>query len=115
MEILLSHGADINAAGWKGYDVLGVALKGGHARIGQMLLQHGARIEKQRSYGSLFRAIYYGQKDVVRLLLDNGAAMDWLSESDMQVLEITPESHIMEILDMIKGYDQIQHEGSFHR
>ncbi|KAJ7048703.1 hypothetical protein C8F01DRAFT_1070277, partial [Mycena amicta] len=76
-QLLLEHGADINAQGGKFGTALQVASLGGHLDLARLLLEHGADVNAQGGlYGnSLQAATYKGHLDVVQLLLEHGADM----------------------------------------
>ena len=97
-EILLNHGADLNAAEGADYDVLDVALTKGHAQICRILLKYGATIDRKRDF-CLFDSILSRRQDIIQLLVDNGADISWLSESQLKLLGPIPD----EFLQMLKN------------
>ena len=97
-EILLNYGASVNAAGVGGEDILDVALRKRHDHIGRMLLKNSATIERDRAGLRLFDAIYYKNKDIVQLLVENGADLSWISDDGLRRLGIIP----YEILDILR-------------
>ncbi|KAM5464207.1 hypothetical protein MauCBS54593_007026 [Microsporum audouinii] len=80
VELLLDHGAKINAKDGNKLTALHVAITGTHKEVVSLLLERTAPIEEKGSYGDtpLVRAIQAGSKDLVQLLLEHGAQVDGL-------------------------------------
>lgn len=74
---LLQKGVLVDAADSAGYTALHYATRGGHVRVCEILLEHGAKVNA-RTRGikatPLHRAAYMGHVEVVDLLLRHGAA-----------------------------------------
>ncbi|SPO05222.1 uncharacterized protein DNG_07909 [Cephalotrichum gorgonifer] len=79
-ELLLDHGANINAKDRGKMTALHIAVTGGHKDVVSLLLDRSARIEEKASYGEtpLMRAIQANSKDIIILLLKYGARVDGL-------------------------------------
>lgn len=79
-ELLLNHGARINAKDQSKLSALHIAITGVHKEVVALLLERSARIEGKDTYGDtpLNRAIQVGAKDIVKLLLEHGARIDRL-------------------------------------
>ncbi|KAH6839397.1 hypothetical protein B0I37DRAFT_357994 [Chaetomium sp. MPI-CAGE-AT-0009] len=79
VQLLLEHGADVNAEywdGWGGYgNALSAASSDGHLHIIQLLLEHGADVDARAGHfgSALSAASGRGHLDTVRLLLEQGA------------------------------------------
>lgn len=79
IELLLNKSADINAKTemvfFKGYTALIAAVSGGHARAVKILIEKGADVNTkfQGRWSSLVIASVANYKDVVEILLKNGA------------------------------------------
>ena len=79
-ELLLDHGARINARDQSRMSALHIAITGVHKEVVSLLLDRSARIEGKDSDGDtpLNRAIQAGAKDIVKLLLEHGARIERL-------------------------------------
>ena len=73
VQMLLNYTLDLNFVSKKGQDLLHHAARGGHARVVQILLDHGAIFYEGRRGDLLYLAAINGHQDVVQLLLDHGA------------------------------------------
>ena len=75
VELLLSHGADVNAQGGPYGNALQAASYKGHKTTVKLLLSHGADVNAQGGpYGNALQAASYkGHKTTVKLLLSPGA------------------------------------------
>ncbi|KAL9063225.1 MAG: hypothetical protein Q9161_009580 [Pseudevernia consocians] len=98
-ELLLDHGARINARDRNQLSALHIAITGVHKEVVSLLLDRSARVEGKDNNGDtpLNRAVQVGAKDIVKLLLEHGARIDrlpgtiTLSESQTSVEERTRE------------------------
>ena len=79
-ELLLDHGAKINARDESKMSALHIAITGMHKEVVSLLLDRSARMEGKDSNGDtpLNRAIQAGAKDIVKLLLEHGARIERL-------------------------------------
>ena len=73
IQMLLKYNLRVNAISHKGQNLLHHAARGGHARVVQLLLDHGVSYYEGRRGDPLYLAAINGHQDVVQLLLDNGA------------------------------------------
>ena len=76
-ELMLTHHAIVQTLAADGTSPLLLAVKGGHARLCQMLIDKGADtaiLEPQSNHNLLHLATLGGYGDIVRLLLDKGLA-----------------------------------------
>ncbi|KAJ6103492.1 hypothetical protein N7486_005919 [Penicillium sp. IBT 16267x] len=75
VQILLEHGADVNAQGGHYGNALYAASWEGHDKIVQMLLEHGADVNAQGGdFGNALQAASSkGHDKIVRMLLEHGA------------------------------------------
>ena len=77
VDLLLRHGADVNARDAAGNTALmGVCFKG-HLEIARILIEHGTDVNAQNSMGAtaLIYAATYGHSEIVKVLLSHGAAI----------------------------------------
>ena len=70
LKLLLAHGADINAQGPSGSNVLTVAIMGGHQQVIETLLQHAAKLSPGTVLPALGMAAMTGQKTTLVHLLE---------------------------------------------
>ena len=73
LQLLLSYNFDVNVVSNKGQNLLHHAARGGHARVVQLLLDHGVIYYEGRRGDPLYLATINGHQDVVQLLLNHGA------------------------------------------
>ena len=73
VQMLLNYTLDVNVVNLKGQNLLHHAARGGHARVVQLLLDHGVSYYESRRGDPLYLAAINGHQDVVQLLLDHGA------------------------------------------
>lgn len=75
IELLLKHGANIDALDKSGHTMLATAAKSGHHRIAKLLLGYGANIEAQNDdkQTPLWLAVNGHDYQITELLLQNGA------------------------------------------
>lgn len=91
VELLLRKGAEINARtnSKLGISPLMLASMNGHTKVVKLLLQHGsdinAHIETNRN-SALTLAAFQGRPEVVRLLADNRANLEWRSKNGLTPL-----------------------------
>ena len=75
VELLLEHGADVNAKGSDDGTALQAASYKGHEKVAELLLEHGADVNAEGGgYGTALQAASYnGHEKVAELLLEKGA------------------------------------------
>ena len=73
VRMLLSLSLDVNVVSHEGQNLLHHAARGGHARVVQLLLDHGVSYYEGRWGDPLYLAAMNGREAVVQLLLDHGA------------------------------------------
>eukprot|EP00054_Salpingoeca_dolichothecata_P026409 m.188650 g.188650 ORF g.188650 m.188650 type:complete len:281 (+) comp25649_c0_seq2:354-1196(+) len=78
VNVLLTHGADLEATNLHGWTALTAASRKGHTSIVQVLLQAGAKIAHQDKtfYTPLMHASVKGQVETLQVLLNSGADVD---------------------------------------
>jgi len=74
VEMLLAHGAEVNAGDASGDTALSYAAAGGHLDVAQVLLDHKANVNSRGSMGMtpLDRALMDGNKEMAELLRRHG-------------------------------------------
>ena len=80
LQLLLNHGASVNAVDSFGYTPLHAAARQGHVDILQLLLNHGASVNAVDNFGGtpLHYAAREGHVDILQLLLSHGVSvMQW--------------------------------------
>jgi ankyrin len=90
VQLLLDHGADVNAETEEGLTLLHQVSFGRYelledgVRVTELLLEHGAEVDTRDKdqWTPLHVASYFGNVEIVRLLLDHGADPEANAESD---------------------------------
>jgi ankyrin repeat protein len=78
-DLLIRHGADVNAPDYKGFTPVHVAAEAGITDVIRLLAANGADVNARTYYGQhtpLDRAAVAGRSDAVRLLVELGTAVD---------------------------------------
>lgn len=87
MELFLRHGADINFVSATGEQALMLAAWKGRAAAVRWLLAHGAQINRHgRQWSALHYAVFAGQDEVAKILIEAGADINALSSNGSSVL-----------------------------
>ncbi|KAJ7847783.1 hypothetical protein B0H13DRAFT_2405537 [Mycena leptocephala] len=75
VQLLVEHGANVNAQGGNYRSALQAASDWGHINIVQLLIEHGANVNAQGGHfgNALQVASYRGHIDIVQLLIEHGA------------------------------------------
>ncbi|KAL8827130.1 MAG: hypothetical protein Q9170_007136 [Blastenia crenularia] len=114
-KLLLDHGADVHAMGSEEYSPLNVAAHAGHAEVVKLLLERGAKLREaisEDSPTSFFWACQEGFEDVVRVMLEHGAAAEaethWGRKSLRAAIQ-QRQMNVVEILDE-HGFQVAEHE-----
>jgi ankyrin repeat protein len=94
VEVLLAHGAHIEAPGELDKTPLAEAIERGHTDVAALLLQHGADINAKghESFSPLFLAVQTGQGRLVSFVLQHGADVNYRGfegDSPKQSLPLT--------------------------
>ncbi|KAI1460619.1 ankyrin repeat-containing domain protein [Annulohypoxylon moriforme] len=82
VKMLLIHGADPNKYPNGGDSALLRAVQGNHVEVVKVLIQYGARIDvpdelrDDTRWEPVERAVFYGQGDIIRILVEGGADID---------------------------------------
>jgi ankyrin repeat protein len=110
VKYLIQRGLDVNAyGGTLGGAVLNAAASGGHADVVEFLLSTGANLDvSEPERNPLFGAIYVGNKDIVRLLLEAGidASIKYSGESmkDMDAVAFAQERGRIDLAEVIRSW-----------
>lgn len=99
VELLLKHGALVDAPDWDQRTALRAAAWGGHEDIVKALLQHGADVNRTDDEGrtALIAAAYMGHSEIVEHLLNFGAEIDHADSDGRTALSVAalcvPSNH----------------------
>ena len=120
--VLLEHGANVNAEGFRHRDsALQVASGRGHLAFAEMLLAHGADVNERNDIGetALMDACEQGYLAVVRLLLAHGADMSPRDQSgESAIWEAAENGHadvVRVLLEAGADLDGVPHPYSLKR
>ena len=101
VELLISKGADVNAGGWT---PLHITADTGRTDIARSLIAAGANLEasslKAGDWTPLMEAAYY-QKDMVSLLISEGADVNKLSDNGWTVLDGAVDEGRLDIAELL--------------
>ncbi|KAL0019413.1 hypothetical protein WJX77_011093 [Trebouxia sp. C0004] len=86
VQILLSHGADIDLVDNQGNTALAIATQDGHLDVVKALLCQGADFNGKQGQSPLYGAVYHGRLHVVQHLLLHPQAADALLDKEHPVL-----------------------------
>ena len=106
-ELLIAHGADITAAGRKGYKPYDVAISGGNVEVVKVLLKHGAPVNEPATPDSpspLYWAVQDGCEELVRVLLEHGADEERHTPMIKRALALAIEFRHIEVVELLKSY-----------
>lgn len=96
--LLLTNGADINAE----KALLIEAVIGGNPEVVKILLQEGADPNRESGYSSpLMFAVGKGDGDLVRLLVNSGASINFINSRDMTALDTAREKGFGNIAQLL--------------
>jgi ankyrin repeat protein len=104
VELLLSHGADVNAKDNKlGYTPLHWAVRADNKDVAELLLSHGADVNAKNKHGEtpLHKA---DNKDVVELLLSHGADVNAKSNQNYTPLSRALAWNYKDIIDLLRQH-----------
>lgn len=102
VEFLLDHGANIEAKTGNGRTPLDVSCQKGNLEIAKILLRRGAKIS-QRGFTTLHCAITGAHPDIIRLVLENGAKVNyrWTSGGSPLQYMFRISGDFVELLDIL--------------
>ncbi|KAF9889095.1 hypothetical protein FE257_008072 [Aspergillus nanangensis] len=104
VELLLKHGADINAG--TSHPALYYAAAEGHGKTVKILLARTSDILGQRAYESALQvACRKGHRDVVQILLDNGADPNFQRAHSNTVLQLASRRGYTDIVRVLLAKD----------
>jgi len=106
-ELLLAHGAKVDARDGDGLTPLHIAAVSGHADLAGLLLDRGADREA-RDTGSgatpLFQAGAWGRKTVVELLLQRGADVNAKNQAGVSPAEAATKNGFADVARVLKEH-----------
>ena len=105
-ELLLEHGADVNAEDRFGFRPLHWAAHYGHKDVAELLLANGADMNPQEWQGltPLHWAALEGHKDVAELLLAKGADVNAKDNEGRTPLAVAEEYGHTELVELLKKH-----------
>ena len=94
MNLILDHGADVDAMNQQGYTALLTASHEGRMEAVRLLIAHGANINAQRDNGqtALHRTAEWGRPKVMQALLDAGADFTIRDDTGKTALDIARDN-----------------------
>lgn len=112
--MLLQAGADVNAADERGWAALSKStynfeVKRGFPDVVQALINAGANIEAQITYGvrPLMLAAGYGETEVVEALLEAGAEVTAKNEGGLTALMMVKQKHYVDVINLLHQAEQL--------
>lgn len=104
-QFLLDSGAEVNWRDGLGDTALTAAVRTGSRVAVQMLIGHGADVNRMGMDGTpLFSAIVGGHRDIVRLLLDRGAQINVASYYGETPLKLALEYEYKFLADLLRAH-----------
>mmetsp|Transcript_37784 Transcript_37784/g.27835 ORF Transcript_37784/g.27835 Transcript_37784/m.27835 type:complete len:189 (+) Transcript_37784:30-596(+) len=110
-KLVLAHGPNINVRDGMGRTPLHAAVANEHVGIITMLLAHPAILVDSQSLGGetpLMRAIVFGRRESVRMLLQAGASLSIKNNGGQTALDIlrqNPSSNLLDLFTLEKDED----------
>ncbi|MGE4490749.1 MAG: ankyrin repeat domain-containing protein [Kiritimatiellales bacterium] len=103
--LLLNHGADVNATDEHGETPMSEAARAGRAGFVRQLMERGANIHTKDFLGRtpLHWAAWFGYPEVVRLLLDRGADTEACDEDGASPVDLASRKGYSEIVTLIQN------------
>jgi ankyrin repeat protein len=100
--ILLEAGADVNVQSQNGYTPLILATK--QSKMTQLLIEKGADVRMATKFGdtALHKAAYYGQRDIIELLINNGADIEVQNNKNLTPKQVAEQAHNENVLDLLR-------------
>ncbi|KAL8921174.1 MAG: hypothetical protein Q9172_004170 [Xanthocarpia lactea] len=106
VEILLKHGADLDATDNYGNKAFYRAVEEGHANVIKLLLERGSQVSEspEGCHTPLSASVSHAHEDVVRLLLENGADAERNTDWGKSALEEAMENGNHEIAELLRKH-----------
>ena len=95
-KILIENGADVNSVDFEGWSALSYAVNNGDIEIAKLLLTNKAKI-KDELLLAIKSPIVESRIDMMKLLIDNGANINYTDENEFTPLNIAIETGDMEL------------------
>ena len=107
VKLLLGYGALVNEPGPGEVMPLSVAAANGNIEMANLLLKHGANINKATTADritALHNAVAHKQKDMITLLIKNGAKVDIKTPKGKSILDTAKATKNENIIDLIQSH-----------
>ena len=95
-KILIENGADVNSVDFEGWSALSYAVNNGDIEIAKLLLTNKAKINDELLL-AIKSPIVESRIDMMKLLIDNGANINYADENEFTPLNIAIETGDMEL------------------
>ena len=105
MEMLVEHGADLNATDITGMTPLHVAAMLGRASEAEWLLDHGARLDALDSFGDtpVHTAAVFGQGGVLQILVQRDAALDTPNKAGKTPIMLARDNRRPRVVSLVES------------
>lgn len=110
-ELLIRHGADIHATGYRGKrPAIQMAASCGHPSVVELLISHGANVDAVDRDGStpMIDAAANGHLEVVRVLLENGARENAFNQHGETAIKLAKKNDHYKIVALLRKHGAVE-------